>query len=209
MTTIIINEKATLEAEGVIYSKSTKPVICLDNGKVYTSATDAADLNGSTVDGVSRACLGQIAHTNGKHFCYVKNVDEYLSTILGNLNKAIKENEALKMDNLALTARNSELETETTRLRDSNNTLIRQNIELTKEIKVLREQPVAAPIPDTILFKAKEYDRIMAQRKVEEKRAKLASERAKLEAMMHELTKEIEASDEELRALKGKEENVA
>lgn len=209
MTTIIINEKATLEAEGVLNTKSCKPVICLDNGKVYTSATDAADLNGSTVDGVSRACLGQIAHTNGKHFCYVKNVDEYLSTILGNLNKAIKENEALKIDNLALTARNSELETETTRLHDSNNTLIRQNVELTKEIKALREQPAAAPIPDTILFKAKEYDRIMAQRKVEEKRAKLASERAKLEAMMHELTKEIEASDEELRALKGKEENVA
>lgn len=206
MTTIIINEKATLEAEGILNTKSCKPVICLDNGERYTSVTDAANANGIAPDGVSRACLGRIHSTFGKRFCHLETVDEHLEEILNNLNKAIKENEALKIDNLALTARNSELETEMTQLRAEKQALMTQSMDLVREIKALREQ---SPIPDTILFKAKEYDRIMAQRKVEEKRAKLASERAKLEAMMHELTKEIEASDEELRALKGKEENVA
>lgn len=200
MTTIIINEKAKLEAEGVLCSKGTKPVICLDNGNVYTSATDAADLNGSTVDGVSRACLGQIAHTNGKHFCYVKNVDEYLSIILSNLNKAVTENADLKRENLELTALTSQYESDFTRLRNEIATLIEQNVELTREITSLREQPASTEIPADILFKAKEYDRIMARRKAEEKRAKL-------EEMMRNLAIELEASTAELRALES--ESVA
>ena len=205
-TTININERATLEVEGTYTTKSCKTVICLDNGNRYARAIDAAKANGTTIDGISHNCCGDTKHTNGKHFCYLKNVDEYLNTILDNFSSAVTENEALvteiaalKAEVLELTARNSEYATEDALLRKRIETLNAQNIDLTKEVVALRNQNT--DIPADILFKANEYDKIVAKRKAEEKAAALKSKHAELMAMMQALEKEMEASNTELLTL--------
>lgn len=81
MRNITIKEAATINAKGKLNSRKCKPVICIDTGEVYTSATDAAQANGTTVYGVSTACLGKTKTANGKRFCYVQDFPEHLADI--------------------------------------------------------------------------------------------------------------------------------
>ena len=112
--TIIIDEKSTIEAEGILNTKGCKPVVCLNNGNVYTSATDAAKANGLSVDVVSRNCLGQIkASRHDKlRFCYLKKINEHLDELTANLRKLARENGNLKAENLTLKANTSQYSAE-------------------------------------------------------------------------------------------------
>ena len=88
MTDIIINEKSTISAEGQLHSKACKPVICITTGKVYTSATDAAQANGVSVYAISCNCLGKTKTAAGKRFCYLKDVAQHLGHIVSLIEKA-------------------------------------------------------------------------------------------------------------------------
>lgn len=81
MKNITIKQAATINAKGKLNSRKCKPVICIDTGEVYTSATDAAQDNGTTIYGISTVCLGKAKTANGKRFCYVQDFPEHLSDI--------------------------------------------------------------------------------------------------------------------------------
>ena len=97
MTVKIQNASEIKNAKGEVRNKNAKPVICLDTGEVFTSATDAAEANGVTIYSISMNCLGKTMRSNGKRFCYIQNVNEHLdelTTVLQNLSdKANKYNE--------------------------------------------------------------------------------------------------------------------
>lgn len=81
MKNLTIKEKATIEANGKLNSRRCKPVICIDTGEVYTSATDAAEANETTIWSISTACLGKNKTAKGKRYCYVQDFPEHLSDI--------------------------------------------------------------------------------------------------------------------------------
>lgn len=49
----------------------SKKVICIETNEIYTSATEAAKANGTTVDMVSNVCRGVNKSTKGKTFRYL------------------------------------------------------------------------------------------------------------------------------------------
>lgn len=55
-------------------NKNAKPVFCITDGKSFASVTDAAIFYGSHTCNISQACLGKIATSNGKEFCFVKDL---------------------------------------------------------------------------------------------------------------------------------------
>ena len=97
MKNITIKEAAKIDAKGNLTSRKCKPVICIDTGEVYTSATDAAQANGTTVFGISQTCLGKTKTAKGKRFCYVQDFPEHLADItarISSMNKGYEEMEA-------------------------------------------------------------------------------------------------------------------
>ena len=108
MTTIILNEKATINAEGNHQNKSCKAVICLDDRKVYTSVLDAAKEYGVGSDGISRCCNGKIKYTKGLRFCFLKDVGAHLDAILSDYSaiaeKAAKYDAIMAEENAAKAA---------------------------------------------------------------------------------------------------------
>lgn len=99
MTITVQNASEIKNAQGEVRNKNAKPVICLDTGEVFASATDAAEANGVTIYSISVNCLGKSMRSNGKRFCYIKDVNEHLdelTTVLQNLsNKASKYDELI------------------------------------------------------------------------------------------------------------------
>ena len=94
MKNITIKEAAKIDAKGNLNSKRCKPVICIDTGEVYTSATDASNANGTTVGSISTVCLGKTKTANGKRFCYVQDFPEHLADItarISSMNKGYEE----------------------------------------------------------------------------------------------------------------------
>ena len=82
MTTIIINNKATMQAHGVHTHKNSKPVICLDNGNRYVSVTDAAEAIGVTHATLSAHLNGDTQTCRGMRWSFMSRVMESADTIL-------------------------------------------------------------------------------------------------------------------------------
>ena len=78
---LTINNKSEINAQGKLTGKRCKPVICIDTGEVYSSATDAAEMNDSNIWSVSCVCLGKNKKANGKRFCYLEDVSEHLDEL--------------------------------------------------------------------------------------------------------------------------------
>ena len=98
MTITVQNASEIKNAQGLSRNKNAKPVICLDTGEVFASATDAAEANGVTIYAISTNCLGKTMHSNGKRFCYIKDVNEHLdelTTVLQNLSAKANKYDAL------------------------------------------------------------------------------------------------------------------
>lgn len=54
--------------------KVTKKVICLDNGEIFDSMTDAvASVGGKNVGAMTRVCKGERSHYKHKHFSYYED----------------------------------------------------------------------------------------------------------------------------------------
>lgn len=58
-----------------------KPVICIETGEVYNSATDAAEANGVSVLSMSNCCTGKTRSCKGKHFIYVSRTSENIDAL--------------------------------------------------------------------------------------------------------------------------------
>lgn len=92
-TTINIQHEANIKAEGQFSSKRCKPVICLDNGKVFTSMLDAAAYAGVSNPTMVAHLHGKTRTCQGKHYCYLSRVNESLDAIVTRLREtsAIEE----------------------------------------------------------------------------------------------------------------------
>ena len=97
MKTIIINEKATIEANGALTTGHCKPVICIDTGDVYTSATDAAEAIGTSISNMSFYLCGKSNTIKGKRFCYLSKVNESLNAITTRLRETSEMEAKAKM----------------------------------------------------------------------------------------------------------------
>lgn len=84
-TMINIQNEANINAKGAHTSKNAKPVVCLDNGKVFTSMLDAADYAGVTNSTMVVHLQGKTRTCAGKHFCYLSRVNESLDAIVTRL----------------------------------------------------------------------------------------------------------------------------
>lgn len=84
---IKIQNTAIINAIGESTHGSRKPVMCLSDGKVYASATDAAEEIGVTPNMMSTVCLGKAKTCKGKQYCYVANIGEHLNTLMENVRK--------------------------------------------------------------------------------------------------------------------------
>lgn len=91
MTITVQNASEIKNAQGVHRNKNAKPVVCLDTGEVYSSATDAAEANGVSIYSVSMNCLGKTKRSNGKRFCYIKDVAEHLDELTTNMQTMSEE----------------------------------------------------------------------------------------------------------------------
>lgn len=79
---IIIQNKATIKANGELNSRKCKRVICIDTGEVFTSAKDAAKKAGVHFSTMSAVCLGKLKTAGGKRYCYLSDAMENLDAIV-------------------------------------------------------------------------------------------------------------------------------
>ena len=97
MKTIIINEKATIEAKGDFSSGHCKPIICIDTGEVYTSVTDAAEAVGTALSNMCVHLSGKTRSVKGKRFCYLSKVNGSLDAIVTRLRETSEMEAKAKM----------------------------------------------------------------------------------------------------------------
>ncbi len=88
MKKITIQNEATIKAEGKRESKLCKPVICIETGEVFASATDAAEHMGVHYTTISATCLGKVQTCKGMHFCYLNAALENLDAVMARLREA-------------------------------------------------------------------------------------------------------------------------
>ena len=63
---------------------SAKPVYCITDGKIYASVTDAAIAENVHVTAVSMTCRGKQKTTNGKQFCFIRDLKNHILDIANN-----------------------------------------------------------------------------------------------------------------------------
>ncbi len=88
MKKITIHKEATIKAEGKRQSRNCKPVICIETGKVFASATDAAEYMGVHYSMMSATCIGKVSTCKGMHFCYLNEALENLDAVMSRLRDA-------------------------------------------------------------------------------------------------------------------------
>ena len=94
MKNINLQNPVELEAKGELNSKHCKPVLCIETGTIYTSATDAANAMGVNPSAISLVCIGKVKTCKGNHFCYLSKITENISAIAVQL----QEVESLRAD---------------------------------------------------------------------------------------------------------------
>lgn len=85
---IVLQKHAIIKGKGKCFNGNTNAVLCISTGEVYTSCTDAAMSNNTTVGSMSSVCRGRSYTTKGKKFCYVKDINEHLDEVAESIRKA-------------------------------------------------------------------------------------------------------------------------
>jgi hypothetical protein len=96
MQKITIQKEATIKAKGTHKSKLCKPVICIETGEVFASATDAAERVGVHYSMMSASCTGKVKTCKGKHYCYLNAALENLDAVMTRLRQAAAMEEDAK-----------------------------------------------------------------------------------------------------------------
>lgn len=79
--TINLQNCSNVTVNGHHSHKNCKPVYCITTGEIYASALDAAEANGVTHPTMSNVLTGKSKTCNGKRFCFVSKMMEYLEEI--------------------------------------------------------------------------------------------------------------------------------
>lgn len=85
MSTIIIHEQASANAQGKKNNKHCKPVLCIDTGEIFSSVYDAAERYGVSACNVSMACNGKLKTSAGKKFCFIAKTSENIDAIVSRI----------------------------------------------------------------------------------------------------------------------------
>ena len=97
MKEIIINNKATVKANGELNSKHCKPVVRLHPFKVYTSVTDAAADIGVASHNMSAYLNNKKGKTiKGYKFCFLSEIEQHYDILAENSQSLASENAANK-----------------------------------------------------------------------------------------------------------------
>lgn len=74
------HRKLTDEHKERLKKSHEKPIICLDDGKIFKSGVDASKYYNILPDNISKACHGKIKTAHGKRFSFYKGgtVEEYI-----------------------------------------------------------------------------------------------------------------------------------
>lgn len=76
-----------MEMEGKLRSNHCKPVLCVEEGKVYSSVTDAANAIGGYAPDISNCINGKRHAVKGKHFIKADDRDACLLALLMQINQ--------------------------------------------------------------------------------------------------------------------------
>ena len=90
---IVLQKHAIIKGKGRYHNGNTNAVLCISTGEVYTSCTDAAMNNDTTVGSMSSVCRGRSYTTKGKKFCYVKDINEHLDEVAESIRKSVMYDE--------------------------------------------------------------------------------------------------------------------
>jgi hypothetical protein len=93
----IHGEKKTITAIGKFNSGHTKPVVRKEDGKVFSSITDAAANVGVAASYLSKHLIhpDKITHVKGSHYCYLKDLLDNPDEMLIQLRRTSADKEAL------------------------------------------------------------------------------------------------------------------
>lgn len=76
--TITVQNASEIKAQGIHRNRNAKPVICLDTGEVFTSATDAAKAAGAHLSTMVWNLTERQKTCRGKRYCYLSKLNEHL-----------------------------------------------------------------------------------------------------------------------------------
>lgn len=96
MKKIIMQNEATINAEGKYNSNHCKPVLCITTGKTFTSVMDAAEYAGISQSAMTMHLQGKTRTANGKRYCFLSRVTEHLGEITERLGAKTETEEVNK-----------------------------------------------------------------------------------------------------------------
>jgi RecJ-like exonuclease len=85
MTTLTIQNEATIQSEGKKRNRNAKPVLCIETGEVYNSVADAAEANGAHPNAMSAHLRGRLKTLHKKHFIFMSKATENLDPIMSHI----------------------------------------------------------------------------------------------------------------------------
>lgn len=83
-TNIIINERATIQSIGEHTNGNCEPVVCLTENKVFNSIVDTANYYDVSESQISKMCNGKVKTCHKMKFCFLRDIDQHLDTIMEN-----------------------------------------------------------------------------------------------------------------------------
>lgn len=103
---IAVSRKAIVKGKGSCTNGNTNAVLCITDGSIYTSCTDAANANDVAVGQMSHTCRTKGSHAKGKQYCYIKDIDVHLDEISDAISKKNAYHELLAKENRRKQLRN-------------------------------------------------------------------------------------------------------
>lgn len=103
---ITVSRKAIIKGKGSCTNGNTNAVLCITDGSIYTSCTDAANANDVAVGQMSHTCRTKGSHAKGKQYCYIKDIDMHIDSISDAINKKNLYNALLEKENRRKQLRN-------------------------------------------------------------------------------------------------------
>ena len=103
---ITVSRPVIIKGKGKRSNGNTNAVLCITDGSIYTSCTDAANANNVTVGHMSTVCRGKGRSAKGKQYCYIKDIDMHLDEISDAISKKNAYQELLAKENRRKQLRN-------------------------------------------------------------------------------------------------------